>query len=406
MNATSTVAIVQDSSPRRAVLKVVALLRGAGVSLDVRGKKVLVKPNLALPVPPSVRPETTDPLVVAAVLEWVKEEGAQEIWVGDAPAWGARARDAFRVTGLAEVVRDLGVRAVYFDEEPRVEVPVPDAHVFPFLSLPRVVVEADVVVSVPKMKTSFMQEVTLGIKNLLGCIPFEQRKRFHREIDLGYVLADIARVVRPGLTIIDGMVAMEGYGPHAGTPKRVNLVIASDDVVAADAVGAALMGYDPRASVATQVAEKDGLGVAHLDQIRIVGEELSAVASVFKRPVLEFVNPNPNVRVHAGGICPGCRPRIKVVPPRVEVDKTYAVIIGREPIPLAGALDADEIWLVGNCGLRAGMAYLLRRQLSDAPGSKLVGRTKIHVVPGCPPLDWYAEESAFKALRASGWMTG
>lgn len=405
MNCGSSVAVVKGKDPRESVAQCLRLLEQQGVNLTNPGK-VLIKPNIALPVPHSYRPECTDPYVVGALVEELLARGASQVLVGEEPAWGADAEEAFMVTGMTEIVKGRGGDVTYFDREQRVDLPVKNPHVFNTISVPRSVAECDLLVSLPKMKTTFIMEATLGIKNLYGCIKYEQRKRFHREIDLAYVLADIVNTLSPGLTVVDGLVAMEGYGPHAGDPVDMGVIVGGTDVVAVDAVTSYLMGLDPRAVAVTQVAEKDGLGTASLSDIQIVGEKLEDVRQVFARPLFKYVSKHPNVKVFPGGLCPGCRPRISLVPMEVDPNKRYGVIIGREPIalPELETLELDEIWLVGNCGLRAGMAYVLR-DIVKATKQGGQWEPSVKVVPGCPPLDFYSEYTSFAHAREKGWMT-
>ena len=114
--------------------------------------------------------------------------------------------------------------------------PVPNGHLVKELSLPKAVVNADFIINLPKMKTSIISDLTLGIKNLFGCVMFEDRKMFHREADLAYYLCDIYKAVKPDITIVVGIVAMEGYGAHMGDPVDKVLIIGGNDIVAVDAL--------------------------------------------------------------------------------------------------------------------------------------------------------------------------
>jgi uncharacterized protein (DUF362 family) len=402
MKQDTFVAVVKGKDPRQCVAKCLQLLEKKGFNLTNPGK-VLLKPNIAVPEPHEYLPGVTDPRVIGALVEEFRMRGASQVLVGEDPVWGLDAKEAFQVTGIADIVKKNGGEVTYFDQEERVELTVKDPHVFRTISVPRSVVECDLLVNVPKMKTSFMTEVTLGIKNLYGCITYEQRKRFHREIDLSYVLADIANTLTPGLTIIDGIVAMDGWGPHAGNTVDMGVIIGGSDIVAVDAVGSSIMGLDPRAAPTTQVAERDGLGTASLSDITILGEKIEDVRKVLARPVFKFVTKAPNVRLFPGGPCPGCRGRIPLVPLEVDPNKKYGIIVGREPVALPEVMDVDEIWLLGNCGLRAGMAYVLR-DMVRAAGKGSSWKPSVKVVPGCPPLDYYSEQTCFTGLRQKGWM--
>ena len=396
-----TVSIVKCEDPGEGALKAVSLLEKEGVFKPSTGV-IFLKPNVVVPTPFDQAPaEITDPSLVGAMVRYFYERGAQKVLVGERPAWGASCQDAYRTSGLSRVVTGNGGIMVDLDTEPEVWVPV-DGYVYDKIRFPKAMVEADLLVNIPKAKTHFLVGVTVGIKNLFGCVRYEDRKKYHRDVDLVSVLADILKALSPGLTVVDAVQAMEGFGPHGGTAVDLGLVIAGTDAVAVDTVGTYLMGFEPSEFGFLQVAQRLGLGSIDMTDIRVVGEEVDKVRKSFLPPVFPFVNPHENVSVYGGGICPGCKPRIPYVPSPWDSTKKYAVIIGREPIAIKPDVEADEIWLVGNCGVKAGMAYLLRKAFQ---GGFKQGIPKIVKVPGCPPLDWFSQKVIFPPLREKGWMT-
>jgi uncharacterized protein (DUF362 family) len=396
-----TVSVVKCEDPGEGALKAVSLLEKEGAFKPCTGV-IFLKPNVVVPTPFDQAPaEITDPSLVGALVRYFYERGAQKVLVGESPAWGASCQDAYRASGLSRVVTENGGIMVDLDTEPEVWVPV-DGYVYDRIRFPRAMVEADLLVNIPKAKTHFLAGVTVGMKNLFGCIRYEDRKKYHRDVDLVSVLADILKALSPGLTVVDAVQAMEGFGPHGGTAVDLGLVIAGTDTVAVDTVGAYLMGFEPGEFGFLQVAQRLGLGSIDMTGIRVVGEEVDKVRKSFLPPVFPFVNPHENVSVYGGGICPGCKPRIPYVPSPWDSSKKYAVIIGREPIAIKPDVEADEIWLVGNCGVKAGMAYLLRKAFQ---GGFKQTTPKIVKVPGCPPLDWFSQKVIFPPLREKGWMT-
>jgi len=394
------VSVVKCQDSGEGAVKAVSLLEEKGAFQPSHGI-VFIKPNIVVSIPYDQAPaELTDPGLVAAMIRYFYEHGAEKVVVGERPAWGGSCGDAYRVSGFEEAVTENGGIMCDLDGEPEVWVPV-DGHVFKEIRLPRALVEADLLVNIPKAKTHFLTAVTVGIKNLFGCIRYEDRKKYHREIDLASVLADLLKALPPGLTVVDAVQVMEGFGPHAGTAVEMGLVMAGTDAVAVDTVGTYLMGVDPRSLALLQVAEKLGLGSIDLAEIDIAGEALDEVRMSLLPPVFQFVSQHKNVHIYAGGVCPGCRPRIPTVPLVCDSAKKYAVIIGREPIAIRPDVEADEVWLLGNCGVRAGMDYVLRRAFH---GGFNKGVPKVVKVPGCPPLDWYSQRVIFPPLREKGWM--
>jgi uncharacterized protein (DUF362 family) len=349
----ATVAISKNPDPEIAVPEAIRLLGGIKKFAN-RGDVVLIKPNVSFPIPPEHGPDATSPEVISAVTRLFKEGGAGRVVVGEQSVWGCRTRDAFRITGIKEVVEKAGGEVCYFDEAPRLNVKVDQGRVFKELSLPKITREADLIVNLPKMKTSFISHITLGLKNHYGFINFEDRRKFHRMYDLAYAVCDIAKTVKCGLTLIDGIVAMEGQGPHAGTAKKMDLIIAGRDPVAVDAIGAKIMGFNP----------------------------------------LNVVSNHPNVEVYVGGVCPGCAPRIPAVPPVNDPTKKYAIILGRRP-NIMEDINADEIWAIGKCGIDAAMT------LNDRFSK--VKNPIVQKIPGCPPLIWWATHTMWNLLKDKGW---
>lgn len=388
---TVNVSLVRTQDAYEGVRRALELLDSG---LAIHGARVLVKPNLASPFGPDETPTITHPDVIGGVIRYFKDRGARQVLVGDDPVWGLTARFCYEKSGVGDVVTREGGELVYFDEGKRIKKAVPHGRIFESVSLPAVLDEVDLLVNVPKMKTSIMTLVTLAIKNLFGLIPFSERKLFHRGVDLAYGLIDIAKVARPHLNLIDGIVAMEGMGAHSGTAYPLGLLIASQDMVAADIVGTRVMGFDPLEPITTQLALKDRLGVEHPDRIAVLGEPLDRVAVQMRRPIFRLVHPKENVEVIPGGICPGCMTRVPRIPPTPEPDKRYGIVIGRR-VRFPKHEEFDEIWCFGDCGIAEGRK--LARQLPQLKG-------RMREVRGCPPLDWWRDHTLGEELKARGWM--
>jgi hypothetical protein len=122
-------------------------------------------------------------------------------------------------------------------------------------------VDADVIISVPTMKTHLLTSITIGMKNMYGTFPQENKAKYHR-FGIEEVICDVNRAFTPTLTVIDGTVGGDAWGPLSCTPVYAQTVIASNDVVAADAVACQLMGYDPYNIIHLKMAHEEGLGDA------------------------------------------------------------------------------------------------------------------------------------------------
>jgi uncharacterized protein (DUF362 family)/NAD-dependent dihydropyrimidine dehydrogenase PreA subunit len=249
------------------------------------GARVFVKINHLSPPSPAERGIVTHPVFVEAVLELLKVAGA-DITVGDDIDSGTR--DGFEVSGIRQMCQRAGVRLANLREAGFVEVSC-NGLLLDKLYVSRIALEADVIVNLPKLKTHSLTVLTGGIKNMYGTIPTGLRTRFHyrymRSVDFCQMLTDIFSIVRPQLTIMDGILAMEGEGPASGNLRRLGVMLASQDTVALDAVAGKIIGLDPMDVYTTQHAHRRGLGVGDLHQIEVVGEHMEdVVVGDFKLP--------------------------------------------------------------------------------------------------------------------------
>lgn len=254
--------------------------------------RVLLKVN-ALGPAPAERAVTTHPAVVGALCRLVKECGGTPL-VGDSSAGvsGGRPRTAraLAISGIAEAAEAEGAEVLNFDLAGAVPIAVPGAAVLDNVYLARPVVEADVVISVPKLKTHCLTTMTGAIKNMLGCVPGSAKPDLHRQFPglerFSSALVDVYAATRTSLAVMDAVVAMEGNGPTAGRPRPVGLIIAGADPVAVDAVSAAVIGLDPLAVRTTRLAQARGLGRGRLAEIDVRGPSLAEVRARGFRPGL------------------------------------------------------------------------------------------------------------------------
>lgn len=206
------------------------------------GQKVLLKPNL-LSSHANEKRVTTDPSLVLAVGRLVQEAGG-EVLIGDSPALESCRRVA-RKTGIAQVADELGCQVVELSQ-PTPAPPDPQA-MFRNLELARQVLEADVVINLPKLKTHCQMLVTLGVKNMFGSVVAQRKTEWHHMagVDRGVfasLLLDVWRASKPALTILDGVWGMEGRGPANGNPRFFGFVAASQDALSLDLAVCDLLG--------------------------------------------------------------------------------------------------------------------------------------------------------------------
>ena len=295
------------------IAETIALAVGGIDNIIKEGETVLIKPNLAFQAPPESF-SVVDPRVIEAVVSYLKENSkAKEVWVGDNPSLGqhvGRARPAFETAGMrAAADRGGADRVIFFDEEELVDVEIDGAKLYRRAKIYKPLLDADRVINLPKMKTHLAGIVTLGVKNWQGIIPnihpSGEQQDVHR-LDLGQKCADLLRVRQADLTLVDAVIAMEGQGPHAGTPVEMNLLIAGSQTVAVDAVTAYVMGFETIEVPAIRIAATEGLGVREIDEIEVVGAAIGEVRKFFKRPMNDPVGLIPGIHAVIQQTCPGC----------------------------------------------------------------------------------------------------
>jgi uncharacterized protein (DUF362 family)/Pyruvate/2-oxoacid:ferredoxin oxidoreductase delta subunit len=263
-----------------------AVCTAVGESLDLiggmarfvsPGDKVLIKPNLLAAREPD-KAVTTHPRVVEAVIELVKAAGGVP-WVGESAggvSYGFTSK-AFEATGMAEVIDRTGAVLKNFEVEGITKVHNRNARIARDFYMAKPVLEADVVISVPKLKTHEQVLFTGAVKNMFGIVPGGGKRQIHYEAvkpeELCDALLDVYEVATPHLCVMDAVVGMEGAGPAMGRPREVGLVLAGADGIALDHVACTLIGFDPGAIGTTRLGMERGLGVASADQIDIVGEK-------------------------------------------------------------------------------------------------------------------------------------
>lgn len=294
------------------------------------GSKVFVKINHLPPPSPAEKGIVTHPVFVEAVLDLLKKLGA-DITVGDDIQSGAG--DGFQISGFRRMCQRAGVRLTNLREAGFVET-VCNGHFLEKVYLSTIALDADVIINLPKLKTHSLCTFTGGVKNMYGTIPGGHRTKFHgqyiRNEDFSQVVADIFSAIRPQLTIMDGIIAMEGEGPAAGSLKRLGVILASQDAVAVDAVATKIIGFNPMDIHTTRYSDERGLGIGNLQNIEVVGEGIDDVTVPdFKPPsgavntlarrvpqflprfILNQLSIKPNVIEH---LCTGCAECEKICP--------------------------------------------------------------------------------------------
>jgi uncharacterized protein (DUF362 family)/NAD-dependent dihydropyrimidine dehydrogenase PreA subunit len=285
--------------------------------LDFRAKKVLIKPNVlrASEVKESI---VTHPAMLRAVVDKVETMRPASIVVGDNPGvmgYGANER-SFKKTGLMEAAKgyyqNIGNDSQKVDFNP---------DFMPTVGLSRAVMEADIIISLPKFKTHGLTVITGAIKNSYGFLPGAQKAKLHKAAmspeRFHEMLVDLFRLRVPDLFLVDAVVGMEGNGPVSSDLRNIGLILAADNGVALDAVIAAIMGCEPGRLRFLQKAKEVGLGDYDLNTIEVIGElkplpdfklpPLSGERDFHNKNIQEVLHNRTILRPYADpDLCAGC----------------------------------------------------------------------------------------------------
>ncbi|UCH32676.1 MAG: DUF362 domain-containing protein [Candidatus Bathyarchaeota archaeon] len=264
------------------------------------GSAVLVKPNVGVASPPE-EGRTTDPNVVRAVIRQLKAAGVERVIIGEASVVGVDTFKALKVSGILEVAEEEKAEVLDFKREQFSEVSVPAGLLMKKIRFARAALEADAIVNVPKLKTICTTLVSVGLKNLKGLLPDSEKRRFHLE-GVNEAIVDLNSVVRPAVTIVDGIIANELY-----RPRKLGVIITGKDPLAVDTVATRVLNIKNTDVIHLRLAASKKLGISDLNKIHILGARIEEVAASFKTAPqglsdLAF----ENVEIFDGSPCSGC----------------------------------------------------------------------------------------------------
>src|SRR5215212_2584090 len=262
------VAITHTNEKHRSAERVLGLVREAidhlgGIQTFVKpGATVLIKPNQTVYYS-AEEGCTTDPLVVGALIRLAKEAGAARVQVAESSGGFFSSLDCMKVTGMAAVAEREGAGLIDLgsDDTPNRIVEVPDGRVIKEVPLPVPLLDADVIIDVPKAKNHHIEPISGALKNWVGVVNQNWRLHNHGDREMAGRFMDIMTVCRPHLCVVDALIAGEGDGPVANQPHWCGCILASTDPVATDVSIARLLGRDWRKIKFAEEAERRGLGV-------------------------------------------------------------------------------------------------------------------------------------------------
>ena len=251
--------------------------------IDVRAKRVVIKPNLVDYAPGDAI--NTHPLLVLAAAESFRRMDAKSVVVAEGPGHQRDTHLVLSQSGYDEHLKAEKIRFVDLNRDELIRTPLRSSYTgMNYLWLPRTVLEADFLVSMPKIKTNHWAGVTLSMKNMFGIVPgsrYGWPKNVLHWKGIQESILDICATIPVQLVIADGIVAMEGNGPLNGTSRPLGKIVLADDPVAADATCARLMGFEPDRIVHIREGSRF-LGNASVALIDQVGETVEAPAKPFQ----------------------------------------------------------------------------------------------------------------------------
>lgn len=258
--------IVKNATYRYEQLKplVFEILSTIDTGLIKKNGRVLIKPNLLAPAKPDTA-MLTHPLVIRATAEYVLDQGAHP-QISDSPAMGSFDK-IVKESGIQEALSGLPVAYREFRQSAVTDIGPP----FHRIEIAEDALAADVIINLPKLKTHSQMLLTLGVKNMFGCIVGLKKPEWHfrtgidREM-FARLLVQIYKKLTPDFTILDGVSAMEGQGPgRSGTPKQMNVLMGSRDAIALDMTVCRVLRIDPDRVLTNKVAKDAGLSSEPID---------------------------------------------------------------------------------------------------------------------------------------------
>ncbi len=261
--------VARGSDPEQLVRKAIEAMGGIEKYIK-KGARVVIKPNICVAYHTYEYAATTNPWVVAALVKLCKEAGAASVRVFDYP-FGGTAKDAYVKSGIDAQVKAAGGEMVIMSDYKFVPTSIPKGKDLKSIMIYDEILKADAIINVPIAKHHNLARYTLSMKNLMGVI--DDRIGMHRNI--GQRLADLATVIKPTLNVVDAVRTLVNNGPTGGNladVKKLDTIIVTPDIVAADAYASTLFGKQPYDLTYVVAGAAMGLGKMDLKAIRI--EEL------------------------------------------------------------------------------------------------------------------------------------
>ena len=374
----STVAIAKGENTIDATKKAIELLGGTQKFIR-KGQTVFIKPDLSTPIGV---PASTDPLIIGTIAKMCFEADAKKVLVGDNPFGGISSKNLFKFTGLDEYLNSIGVTLINLEKENFEPIKVSESKVLTEIQLPKCVLNSDVLISIPTMRTDILSDVALSIKNLHGLLPDAQYFLIYKE-GIHEGLTDVLKAIKPDLIIMDSFIGGEGQGPFnlSGIETKFNL--ASTDSIAIDSIAASIMGFNPLQIKHIKLAQELNLGTGDPNKTSLVGDEPNYFN--FKKAQL-LPTESELLSIHQGKCCLGCLASFKIFSDLMDMFlgkelKKYGgftCLLGKNP---EVSSYKRGIIVFGDCAILSTKDYAFNT-------NKRIRRAyRIQEISGCPPIN-------------------
>ena len=274
----------KEDQIERNIYKIFELAGGIDKYIN-KGDNVLIKPNFIVPKKSSSG-ATTDLRIIEAVIKAILKQKAMPI-IGEGVPYSFNADETFKRVGIDKIAKKHNIQLINMDNYIPKNVKIKNSLAVNEILISNLVFEVDKIINLPVMKTHTQTTVTLGMKNLKGCIIGKEKLILHH-VGLSEGIVDLNTILKPTFTIIDGIVGMEGNGPTNGKPKRMNLLLGSSDILALEIIGSKIMGFNPYSIKHIYLAKDKKIGEYDIKHINVIGENIEEVKDKFSLPILKI----------------------------------------------------------------------------------------------------------------------
>lgn len=280
---------IEEGDVTKAVQEAVKLTGGLDQIIS-QGDTVLIKPN-AKNMTPQGLGVNTDLRVIESLIDLVREQRPDRILIAEGAAYPTGNWDtmsAFKVAGITEMAHRKKVELYDLNTTETATIDIPDGLTLKTFTTGRIVLDADVIINIPVIKTHTETFTSICLKNLaVGIAKKWEKKALHRA-GIHKAIVDVYANIKTHFNVVDGVVGVEGDGPNVpkGKPKPLGIILAGEDGLAVDAVGCTIMGIHPWKVAHLRLAAERGLGTIELDEINVLGEPIEKIKNPFEKPVL------------------------------------------------------------------------------------------------------------------------